>query len=194
MLIKNEFEVSDSIENVWNFFSDIPQVASCLPGAKLTDEIGDDIYKGEVVIGLGPVKLEFGGTADIVERREADRTIVVDASGAEKKGRGQAELKLNAVLTPTAKGTNVAVNLDLQLSGAAAQYGRGMVADVTSVLIGDFATNLHNRMDAIRQGLDPNQVASAKPASGLVIGLRALRMVISRVFRRFFLPYRPSTY
>ena len=193
MLIKNEFEVSDSVEKVWDFFEDIPQVASCLPGAELTDKIGDDSYKGTVVIGLGPVKLEFGGTADILERREADRTIVVDASGADMKGRGQAELKVNAVLTPTVKGTKVAVNLDLQVSGAAAQYGRGMIADVTSVLVGDFATNLQNRLEAIRMGLDPNQVASVKPASGFVIGLRALRMAIVRVFRRFFLPYRPST-
>lgn len=193
MLIKNDFEVSDSIENVWKFFDDIPQVASCLPGAELTDKVGDDSYKGTVVIGLGPVKLEFDGTADILERREADKTIVVDGAGADKKGRGQAALQMNASLTSTAKGTNVAVELNLQVSGAAAQYGRGMIADVTSVLVGDFATNLQNRLEAIRKGLDPNLVASVKPASGFVIGLRALRMALRRVFRRFFLPYRPST-
>ena len=83
--------------------------------------------------------------------------------------------------------------LDLQLSGAAAQYGRGMIADVTAVLLGDFATNMQNRLEAIEMGLDPDHAASVKPAGGLVIGLRALRMALVRVFRRFFLPYRPQT-
>lgn len=193
MMIKNDFEVPESLETVWEFFADIPQVAACLPGAELNDEIGEDRYKGTVLIGLGPVKLEFDGTAEILERREADRTIVVDAAGADKKGRGQAALQLNAALTPAPGGTKVAVALDLQISGAAAQYGRGMIADVTSVLLGDFATNMQNRLAAINQGLDPDQVASVKPASGLAIGLRAMRMALARVFRRFFLPYRPAT-
>ncbi len=193
MKIKNEFEVSESIETVWDFFADIPQVAACLPGAELSDEVGEDRYEGTVIIALGPVKLEFDGTAEILERREEDKTIVVDAAGADRKGRGQAALQLNASLTPTAQGTKVDIALDLQLSGAAAQYGRGMIADVTSVLLGDFGTNMENRLKAINQGLDPGQVASVKPASGLAIGLRALRMALARVFRRFFLPYRPAT-
>jgi hypothetical protein len=85
----------------------------------------------------------------------------------------------------------VEVALDLQLSGAAAQYGRGMVGDVTSVLMGDFATNMQQRLGAIKRGLSPDEVGAAKPASGFTIGLRALRMALARVFRRFFLPYQP---
>lgn len=193
MMIKNEFEVSESLETVWDFFGDIPQVAACLPGAELTDKVGEDRYEGTVLIGLGPVKLEFDGAAEIVERRDADKTIVVDAAGADKKGRGQAALQLEAALSPSPQGTKVEVALDLQISGAAAQYGRGMIADVTSVLLGDFATNMQNRLAAISQGLDPDQVALVKPASGFVIGLRAVRMALLRVFRRFFLPYRPPT-
>jgi hypothetical protein len=193
MLIKHDFETAQSVDTVWDFFGDIPQVAACLPGAELSNQIGEDRYEGNVVIGLGPVKLEFDGTAEILERREADRTIVVDAAGADKKGRGQAALQLNTVLTPAPAGTKVEVALDLQLSGAAAQYGRGMIADVTAVLLGDFATNMQNRLEAIEQGLDPDHAASVKPAGGLVIGLRALRMALVRVFRRFFLPYRPQT-
>ena len=193
MLIKHDFETAQSLDAVWDFFGDIPQVAACLPGAELSDQVDDDRFEGNVLISLGPVKLEFTGSAEIIERREADKTIIVDASGADKKGRGQAELQLNVVLTPAPAGTKVDVALDLQVSGAAAQYGRGMIADVTVVLLGDFATNMANRLEAIEQGLDPDQVALVKPASGLVIGLRALRMALVRVFRRFFFPYRPST-
>ncbi|MBT5140870.1 MAG: carbon monoxide dehydrogenase [Actinobacteria bacterium] len=193
MMIKNDFEISEPLDTVWDFFADIPQVAACLPGAEISDKVGDDRYEGTVLIGLGPVKLEFAGSAEILERRDDDKTIVVDGSGADKKGRGQAALQLEAALSPSPEGTRVAVSLDLQLSGAAAQYGRGMTADVTSVLLDDFATNMQNRLAAIGQGLDPNQVASVKPASGFVIGLRATRMALLRVFRRFFLPYRPPT-
>ena len=67
-----------------------------------------------------------------------------------------------------------------------------MVADVTSVLMRDFATNMANRIEAAEKGLSPDQVATAAPASGFAVALAALRMALARVFRRFFLPYRPS--
>lgn len=193
MKITNEFEVPQSIDAVWDFFADIPQVAACLPGADLTDEIGDDHYQGVVAISAGPVKLEFDGDAKIVNRDEAARSIDVDASGADRKGRGQAVMGLNATLNAVANGTKVDVAMDLQLSGAAAQYGRGLVSDVTAVLLDDFATNMQGRLAAIEAGVDPNTVEAVQPASGFAIVLRAARMALLRVFRRFFLPYNPET-
>jgi hypothetical protein len=192
MLIRNSFETAQSIDAVWEFFGDIPRVAACLPGADLTDETADNHYQGTVAIRLGPVKLEFSGEAEVTARDDADKTIDVDASGADKKGRGQAALKLEVALSPSSLGTNIDVSLDLQLAGAAAQYGRGMIADVTSVLLNDFAMNMQNHLSAVQSGLDPSGVSAAKPAGGLVIGIRALRMALVRVFRRFFLPYRPQ--
>ena len=193
MLIKNEFEVSESIDAVWRFFDNIPQVAACLPGAELTDNVGDDKYIGKVLIKMGPVKLQFAGSAQIKERNEVAKRIVVDAAGADEKGRAQASLLLTATLVSTPRGTKVEISQDLQLSGAAAQYGRGLIADVTSVLMNDFATNMQNRLGAIARGLSLDQVVSARPASGLAIGLRATRMALARVFSRFFLPYQPKT-
>ena len=193
MLIKNEFEVSQPIDDVWKFFGDIPQVAKCLPGAELSEQVGDDKYVGGVLVRLGPVKMQFSGTAHVKERDEAAKRIVVDAAGADSKGRGQAALLLTATLSSTPGGTKVNVTQDLQLSGAAAQYGRGMIGDVTAVLLDDFATNMQNRLVAIQRGVSPDQVASVRPASGFVIGLRALRMALARVFRRFFMPYQPRT-
>ena len=196
MLIKNDFEVAQSIDKVWKFFDNIPQVAACLPGAELTDSVtqddGSEKYLGRVGIRMGPVKLQFAGTARIVERDEAAKRVVVDASGADEKGRGQAAMLVTATLATAGRGTKVNVVQDLQLSGAAAQYGRGMISDVTSVLMRDFATNMQNRIDAIDKGLAPDQVVNAAPASGFAIGLRAMRLALTRVFRRFFLPYQPS--
>lgn len=191
MLITNQIEVPQPLEAVWDFFGDIPQVAACLPGTNLTDQVGDDRYEGDVTIKAGPVKLEFAGSAEITARDEANRTITVDAAGADRKGRGQASLALTAKLASTALGTKVDISLDLTISGAAAQYGRGLVADVTAVLLDEFAVNMGGRLDAISKGIDPDSVAGAKPASGVSIALRAARMALVRVVRRFFMPYQP---
>jgi carbon monoxide dehydrogenase subunit G len=192
MLITNEFEVQQPVDKVWAFFDDIPAVASCLPGAELTDDLGTDSYAGRVTVRMGPVKLQFTGTAHIAERDEAARRVVVDASGADVKGRGQATLGVTATLAAAGRGTKVAVVQDLQLSGAAAQYGRGMISDVSAVLMRDFARNMQTRIDARDRGLSPEQVAAPASASGFAIGLRAMRMALARVLRRFFLPYQPK--
>jgi carbon monoxide dehydrogenase subunit G len=190
MLIKSDFEVAQAVDRVWTFFDDIPQVAACLPGAALTEDLGDDKYAGKVAIRMGPVKMEFAGSAEIRERDDAARRIVVHAAGADEKGRGQAAMGVTASLVPVAGGTRVDVAMDLQLSGAAAQYGRGMIADVTAVLMRDFATNMQNRITAIEKGLSPDQIATAAPAGGFAIAMRAARMALTRVLRRFFAPYQ----
>jgi len=194
MLIKNEFQVAEPVDKVWQFFQDIPQVATCLPGTQLTEELGDNRYTGRVAVRMGPVRLQFAGTADITERNEAARRIVVHASGAEEKGRGQASMVVTAALAAAGRGTRVDVTQDLQLAGAAAQYGRGMISDVTSVLMRDFATNLQDRIERIERGESAEQLAAARatPARGFSLGVRAAWMALMRVFRRFFLPYQPA--
>jgi len=192
MLIKDNFEVTQPVDRVWRFFDDIPQVAACLPGTELTDDLGDNKYLGKVAIRMGPVRLQFAGTAQIKERDDAGKRLVVDAAGADEKGRGQASLQATASLAPAHGGTRVDVALDLQLSGAAAQYGRGMISDVTAILMRDFASRMQTRIQALDRGLKPDQIETAKAASGFAIGLRAMRMALARVLRRFFLPYQPN--
>ena len=195
MLIKNEFEVAEPVEKVWQFFENIPQVATCLPGAELTEDLGEEKYKGKVAIRMGPVRMQFTGTADITERDEAAKRVVVHAAGADEKGRGQAAMIVTATLTRAGRGTKVAVAQDLQLSGAAAQYGRGMISDVSSVLMRDFATNMQDRIQRIERGESVEQLAAAgaSPARGFTLGMRAAVMALSRVFRRFFLPYQAAS-
>lgn len=194
MLIRNEFEVAAPVEKVWDFFGDIPQVAACLPGTELTEDLGGDKYAGRVAIRMGPVRLSFGGTAQITERDEAAHRIAAAASGSEARGRGQASMVVTATLARAGRGTRVAVAQDLQLAGAAAQYGRGMITDVSSVLMRDFSRNLQNRIGAAGRGESPQPATTpaAGSASGLTLGLRAALMALTRVFRRFFVPYRPT--
>lgn len=192
MLIKSGFDVAQPVEKVWRIFDDVPAVAACLPGAELTENLGNDKFLGKVAIRMGPVKLQFAGTAKITERDEAAKRITVDAAGADEKGRGQAAMLVTANLAATPRGTRVEVVQDLQLSGAAAQYGRGMISDVTTVLMDQFATNLQNRITAADRGLRADQIKGAAPASGFAIGLQAARLALMRVVRRFFVPYQPS--
>ena len=163
MLIKNEFEVAEPVEKVWQFFDNIPQVAACLPGAELTEDLGDDKYKGTVAVRMGPVRLQFAGTADITERDEAAKRVVVHAAGADEKGRGQASMVVTATLVKAGRGTKVGVSQDLQLSGAAAQYGRGMIGDVTAVLMRDFSANMQDRIERIERGESPEEIRSEMP-------------------------------
>src|SRR6266436_1946527 len=172
MLIKNDFEVAEPVDKVWQFFENIPQVAACLPGAELTEDLGGEKYKGRVAVRMGPVRLLFAGTADIAERDEAAKRVVVHAAGAEEKGRGQASMIVTAALARSGRGTRVDVTQDLQLSGAAAQYGRGMISDVTSVLMRDFAVNMQDRISRLERGESADQIAAATatPARGFTLG------------------------
>jgi len=195
MLISQDFEVPQPVAKVWEFFGDIPRVAACLPGAELTEELGDSKFGGKVAVRMGPVNLQFAGTADITERDEAAKKLVVNASGADEKGRGQASMVVTATLARAGRGTKVAVTQDLQLSGAAAQYGRGMISDVSAVLMRDFSANMQDRIERIERGESAEQIAAAaaSPAKGFTLGLRAALMALNRVFRRFFMPYQATS-
>src|SRR4029077_17308638 len=121
--------------------------------------------------------------------------VGVHSSGADEKVRGQSSMVVTATLTQAGRGTKVGVTQDLQLSGAAAQYGRGMIGDVTAVLMRDFSANMQDRIELIERGESAEQIAAATatPAGGFTLGMRATLMALSRVFRRFFLPYQPAS-
>lgn len=195
MLIKNSVEVAEPVDKVWQFLQDIPQVAGCLPGAALTENLGDDNYAGNVLVRMGPVRLQFAGRAAVTERDARAHRVVVHATGAEARGRGQAAMVVTATLAQSGRGTRVEVTQDLQLSGAAAQYGRGMIADVSSVLMRDFAANMADQIGRLERGESPDQgtAAAAAPAGALSLGLRAAWLALARVFRRFFVPYQPAS-
>jgi len=192
MLITQSFDLDQPVDRVWTFFDNIPLVAACIPGADLTKEVSKTEYHGDVTISAGPVKLEFTGVVKVQSRDDAKKVIVLDAAGADKKGRGTANALLTVSLAPLGGSTRVGMSMDLAISGAAAQYGRGLVQDVTAVLIDQTAGSMKARMTAIAEGRDPMEVGGPKAASGLAIGFTAFVRAVRRVFARFFLPYQPA--
>lgn len=185
MLIRNEFEVTAPVEQVWRYLLDVRRMVPNLPGAELTETIDDDNYKGRVTTSLGPVALNFAGTARIVERDEAARRLVIDAAGSESRGRGTVSMLLTVTLARSPRGTRAAVDQDLQISGAAAQFGRGMIQDVSGVLMRDFATNVQADIGRWSRGEGPSAPVAAS-AGGFRIGVRAALTALRRMLRRFF--------
>src|SRR5204863_7263248 len=111
---------------------DVAKIAPCLPGAKLTETVDDRNWKGKVVVKLGPVSLSFAGTVTLTERDDAAHRVVLKAQGMEQRGKGAA----TALVTAWAEsmdggGTKVRFSQDLTVSGAVAQYSRGMMQDVS---------------------------------------------------------------
>jgi hypothetical protein len=185
MLIDSEFEVGAPVETVWRYLLDVPRMAPNLPGAELTEVIDEDHYQGRVTTKMGPVSMRFAGTVEIVKRDEATHTVVINAAGADEKGRGQASMVVTATLLAAGRNTTAKVGQDLQISGAAAQFGRGMIADVTNVLMQNFAANIAQDIPRWTRG-EQRAATSSAPAQGIAIGLQATVNGLKRFVRRLF--------
>src|SRR5262245_13993044 len=126
MEFDNSFEVPLPPAQAWKVLLDIERIAPCMPGAELTEVLGNNSYKGRINVKLGPVALTFAGTVKFEEIDEANRTARVSAQGTDAKGRGGANAASMFRLEPAGSGTKVLVHSNLTLSGAVAQYGRGV--------------------------------------------------------------------
>jgi uncharacterized protein len=144
MEFDNSFEVPLPIGDAWALLMDIRRIAPCMPGAALTDVVDERTYKGKIGVRLGPVALTFAGTVKFEEIDDANRTARVAAQGSDAKGRGAANAVASFRLEPTGGGTKVLVRTNLTLSGAVAQYGRGVgIIQMTAAqIITQFANNL----------------------------------------------------
>ncbi len=142
MELHNSFVVPADIETAWKTLLDVEAIAPCMPGATLTSFDGD-AFTADVKVKLGPVMMLFGGEGKFVKRDEATHTVVIDASGKEKKGAGTAAAVVTAKLVSEGpESTRADIVTDLTVTGKAAQFGRGVMADVSKRLIDQFAGNL----------------------------------------------------
>ena len=143
----NEFTVNRPIDEAWAVITDVERIAPCLPGAQL-QEIEGDIYRGVVKIKLGSITPQFKGQANFLERDDAAHRAVLKAEGRDTGGRGNASAEIAAdaeSLSPTS--TRVVVTTDLHITGKVAQFGRGIIGDVSKKLMAQFAGNLNTMLD-----------------------------------------------
>jgi carbon monoxide dehydrogenase subunit G len=212
MEFDNSFEVPLPPADAWKVLMDIRRIAPCMPGAELTDVVDERTYKGRIGVRLGPVALTFAGTVKFEEINAANRTARVAAQGSDAKGRGAATAAAAFRLEPAdgstaASGTRVLVHTNLALSGAVAQYGRGVgIIQLTAAqIVNQFAANLKaqlakdNAATAAGSGGVPDSAAAretpvlhgsgaaasaAKPISGFTLIAQLLWSLIARLFGR----------
>ena len=147
MELTNTFRVAVPVDEAWTLLTDLERIAPCMPGAQLTEIEGDE-YRGVVKVKVGPITAQYKGAAHFVDRDDAAHRAVLRAEGRETRGQGQAAATITAQLVPDGDGTEVSVLTDLVVTGKVAQFGRGVLADVSSKLLGQFATSLEAEMTA----------------------------------------------
>src|SRR5260370_22496739 len=141
MEITDSFRVSTPIDATWKVMLDIEGIAPCMPGAQLQEVDGDE-YRGVVKVKVGPITAQYKGTARLAEVDEANRRIVIDASGRDTRGPGNANATIVVTMMPEGAGTKVYVVTDLSITGKVAQFGRGVLVDGFANLVVHFVAHL----------------------------------------------------
>ncbi|MFF3375203.1 SRPBCC family protein [Streptomyces sp. NPDC002680] len=145
MKIDNEFEVGVPVERAWQALTDLEGLAPCMPGAQLTG-VEDEVYRGRVKVKVGPVISQFAGTARFVEKDEAAHHAVISAVGKDTRGAGNASATIDARLRAEGARTVVTVSTDLNISGKLAQFGSGMIKEISEKLFTQFIENVEAQL------------------------------------------------
>ncbi len=161
MELNNSFEIHRPIDEAWAVLTDVERIAPCLPGAQL-QEIDGDEYRGIVKIKVGPITAQYKGVATFAEKNDEDHRAVLNAKGRDTRGAGNAEAVITADLEALSdSSTRVEVNTDLKVTGKVAQFGRGVMAEVSAKIMGQFADNLKAMLDT-----DPEVSEEQNPEPG----------------------------
>jgi carbon monoxide dehydrogenase subunit G len=224
--LDNSFLVPASKAVAWETLLDVPSMVSCMPGAELVGQTGENAWKVNMKVKFGPIGLNFATDVTQEEADEAAGRVLLKAKARETKGRGGAQATIVSTLTEVDEGTRVDISTDVLLSGPVAQYGRGLVQDVSNEMVGQFAENMRAQIGTgeaaaaapaepaaasgdgapaasangasmaspVEAGAPAGSAPAAapprpapapvKPVSGFKIGLKVLRAMIARLFRR----------
>jgi len=156
MKLENEFTVPAPVEDAWKVLLDVERVAPCLPGAAIEGSDGDE-HKGTMTIKIGPITARYTGTVKIEEADEAARRAVMRARARDQRGQGTAAATITSTMEEVEGGTRVHVETDMRVTGPAAQFGRGVMQDVSAKLMGRFA-------DCLAEEIAGASAAAAAPA------------------------------
>ncbi len=165
MELTNEFHVPIGIDRAWAVLTDIELIAPCMPGAAL-EEIEGDEFRGGVKIKVGPITAQYKGKATFLERDAVKHKAVLRAEGRDTKGQGNANATITAQLNASGTGTDVKVTTDLTVTGRVAQFGRGVLADVSAKLLGQFVDCLEHNVLAKPETVIAEVAAAGAAVSG----------------------------
>jgi carbon monoxide dehydrogenase subunit G len=163
MDLRHEFTVPATLEETWEAFNDIESVAECFPGATVNSVEGDS-FQGSCKVKLGPIALVYNGSGTFVEKDESARRMVIDAKGKDKRGNGTAGAHVTATMTEEGTSTRVEVLTDLNITGKPAQFGRGVMQEVSDKLLGQFTACLEQKVGAASAATAAALSAAEEPA------------------------------
>lgn len=154
MELTHTFTVPATPEQTWTTFMDLERVGGCFPGAQVT-EVTDDGFTGTVKVKLGPIALQYAGSGRFVERDDANHHAVIEAKGKDKRGNGTAGATVTIALARDGEATRVDVTTDLQVTGKPAQFGRGVMQDVSDKLLGQFVACIESQFAPAQAADEP---------------------------------------
>ena len=184
MKLENTFQVDAPPEKAWDLLMDVPRIVPCMPGATLDETVYDSHWKATMQVKLGPISLTFATDVERKEADEANRRVVLGANARETRNRGRASATIESTLAPSGGGTKIDIVTDLSLSGTVAQYGRGMIEDISSQMVTSFAQCLEAQLGESTEEAEQAVAAQAKPISGLSLFFGSLWRRIRRIGRR----------
>jgi carbon monoxide dehydrogenase subunit G len=184
--LENSFEVAAPREQAWELLMDVPRVIPCMPGAELNEVVDETNWKATMQVKLGPISLTFATDVEREDVDEAAGRVRLRAKARELRGRGTGQATIESTLVALDGGTRVDIVTDLSLAGAVAQYGRGIVEDVSTQLVKRFADCLEAQLVAAPEEARAAVDESSRPVGGLSLGLGAVARAIARVFRQLF--------
>src|SRR6201991_5204906 len=162
MKLENEFTVPASIDEAWAFLLDVPRVAPCLPCATVEEGSGDEgEFQGAMKIKIGPITAQYKGTVKIQEADESTHRVAMRAQAKDARGQGTAAATITSTMEETSDGTKVHVETDMRVTGPAAQFGRGVMQDVSAKLMKRFADCLAEQLSGSGEEQAPTAVEEA---------------------------------
>ncbi len=181
--ITQTFSVDRPIQTVWDFFQDVPAVATCMPGVEGLDSVGENAYKGRMSIKLGPINAKFDGQAKIENLDETRHSGAITAKAADRQGGSRASAQVTYSLTPEGAVTKVDIVADITLQGAMAQFGRtGLIQEVSSQLTKEFASCIEQKLAA--PSIEEAAGIQASEVRGLQVFWQGFRGWLKNLFRR----------
>ncbi|HEX2681486.1 MAG TPA: SRPBCC family protein [Candidatus Dormibacteraeota bacterium] len=198
MQLENSFQVSAPPERVFAYLLDVNKVVGCVPGAELTEVVDATTFKGKVKVKVGPITVAYSGTARISDRNETERTATLSAEGRETTGPGSARASAQMKVETAGEGSLVQIVTEYHVAGRVAQFGRGVMEDVSRRLIGDMANCIQANLEAdtpapddaaadVREAIARSTtpvVATAKPVSAFSLLWHLLKLRVGRLFGR----------
>jgi len=176
--IEKTFQVAEPLEKVWAFLSDPRQVVTCVPGAKITEQVDERTFKGAISVKVGPSVTDYKGEVQIVRLDPEAHEMEILGKGQDVRGRGSASMKMTGKLRTLADGTEVVSSSELNVVGILAQMGGRVITEVSNIMFEQFSSNFRQKLQSAEA--TDGAIATPKPISGLGLAFSALKATIKR--------------